>query len=98
MKDVESLWIQLPEDVRAVYDHKYLEKFQVYIKLTNDSCLYNCIWCTQTQEYLILYMGHPRGCIIHNVYPCYRYSFGNIENTMIQFFSKNLKSFIIYSP
>jgi hypothetical protein len=40
MKDLESKWIQMPEDIRAVYGHKYLEKFQVHIDLTNDSCLF----------------------------------------------------------
>jgi len=40
MKDVESRWIQLPEEVRAVYGQKYVEKFRVNIKLTNDSCVF----------------------------------------------------------
>ena len=29
MKDVESRWIQLPEDVRSAYGPKYIEKYQV---------------------------------------------------------------------
>ena len=29
MKDVESRWIQLPEDVRSAYGQKYIEKYQV---------------------------------------------------------------------
>jgi len=40
MKDVESRWIQLPEEIRAVYGQKYLKKFQVNIKLANDSCVF----------------------------------------------------------
>jgi hypothetical protein len=39
-KDIESTWIQLPEGLRAVYGQKYLESFQVNIKLANDSCAF----------------------------------------------------------
>jgi hypothetical protein len=39
-KDIESTWIQLPEEVRAVYGQKYIEKCQVNIKLANDSCAF----------------------------------------------------------
>jgi hypothetical protein len=37
-KELESRWIQLPEELRAAYDEKYLEKCKVNIKLANDSC------------------------------------------------------------
>lgn len=40
MKDLESTWIQLPEEIRAVYGQKYFEKFQVNIKLANHSCVF----------------------------------------------------------
>ena len=39
MEDLESEWIQLPEEVRVAYGQKYLEKCRVNIKLTSDSCL-----------------------------------------------------------
>jgi hypothetical protein len=40
MNDLESEWIQLPEEVRVVYGHNYLEKIKVNIELTNDSCVF----------------------------------------------------------
>jgi hypothetical protein len=40
MKDLESRWIQLPEDLRAAYDPNCLEKYKVNINLVNDSCVF----------------------------------------------------------
>ena len=40
MKYIESRWIQLPEEVRAAYGQKYLEKFRVNINSANDSCVF----------------------------------------------------------
>jgi hypothetical protein len=36
MKELESTWNQLPEEVRALYGQKVLVKYQVNIKLVND--------------------------------------------------------------
>jgi hypothetical protein len=35
-KDLASHWIELSEEVRSLYGQKYLEDFQVHIKLVND--------------------------------------------------------------
>ena len=40
MKDMESRWIQLPEEVRSAYGQKYLKKCQVSINLASDSYLF----------------------------------------------------------
>jgi hypothetical protein len=40
MKDLEARWFQLPEEVRALYGQNYLDKYQVNIKLANDSCVF----------------------------------------------------------
>jgi hypothetical protein len=38
--ELESRWIQLPEELRAAYDQKCLEKYKVSINLANDSCVF----------------------------------------------------------
>jgi len=61
MKDVESRWIQLPEEVRAVYGQNYLEKFRVNIKLANESCGFVYLFLKHSKSgRLILYMVHLR--------------------------------------
>jgi len=80
MKDLESRWIQLPEDVRAAYGQKYLEKFRVSIKLTSDSCVFVYLFLKHSKSgRLILYMDHLRWCYIHKVYPRYQCLIANID-------------------
>jgi len=79
MKDLESRWIQLPEEVRAIYGQKYLEKCRVNIKLANDSCVFVYLFLKLSKPGgLILEMDHLRWCNIHNVYPCYQCVIANI--------------------
>ena len=40
MKDLESVWFQLPEEVRVAYGPNYLKKIQVNIKLTIELCVF----------------------------------------------------------
>jgi hypothetical protein len=81
MKDLESEWIQLPEEVRVACGQNYLEKCRVNIKLTNDSCVFVYLFLKYPKSgRLILYMDHPRWCNIHNVYPCYHCVPGNIDS------------------
>ena len=42
MKDLETRWNGLPEELRAAYGQNYLEKIQVNIKLSNASCVFLC--------------------------------------------------------
>jgi len=40
MKDLETRWNGLPEELRAAYVQKYLKQFQVNIKLAKASCVF----------------------------------------------------------
>jgi len=40
IKDLESVWFQLPEEVRVAYGPNYLKKIQVNIKLTIELCVF----------------------------------------------------------
>ena len=79
-KELESAWNQLPEEVRAVYGEKYLEKCQVNINLANESCVFVYLFLKHSKSVrLILCMDHPRWWNIHNVYPCYQCVIGDID-------------------
>ena len=60
-KDLESVWIQLPEEVRVAYGQNYLKKCRVNIKLTNDLCVFVYLFLKYTNSgRLIFYMDLPR--------------------------------------
>jgi len=75
MKELESRWIQLPEEVRASYGQNYLEKCRVNIKLANDSFVLK----HSKSGRLVLYISNLRSCNIYKVYPCYQCVIANID-------------------
>jgi hypothetical protein len=51
MKDLEARWIQLPDEVRALYGQTYLEKKKVSIMFGNYSFVFvYCFWNSLIQE------------------------------------------------
>jgi hypothetical protein len=79
MKDLESEWIRLTEEVRAVYGQKHPEKYRVNIKLTNDSCVYVYLFLKHSKSgRLILHMDHSRWRSIPNAHPYYQSVICNI--------------------
>lgn len=80
MKELESEWNELPEEVRAVYGQNYLEKCRVNIKLCSDTYVFVYFFLKYSKSRrLIFYMDYLRWCNIHKVPPCYQCVIGYMD-------------------